>query len=138
MSRKYDVNIMISRIGDIYTDCSYNIKSEPMTEAKIKDYLATLSCNEKIPENSCVLRMFANMCIDTTIFVSNTAPDNKHINRYDGRLNICPILKRTSICTAKNCARKIKNGKCTDPFVIENIGKKFFAYKYKKEQTKQR
>ncbi len=43
--------------------------------------------------------------------------------------------------TNKNCSDcfdTIKNGKCTDPFVIEYVGKKFFADKYAtcKQNTK--
>ena len=135
--KKYDVKIMISRLGNVF-DTSYDIPAGQMTENQIKDYLAELSNKGNIPETSCLRRMFANMNIDTTAFLSGTGKAKDNFIRYDGRLNICSILKSDSICTARNCARKIKNGKCTDPFVIETIGKKFFADKYKANNTKQR
>ena len=131
--KKYDVKIMISRLGNVF-DTSYDIPAGQMTETQIKDYLATLLSKGNIPETSCLCRMFANMNIDTTTFLSGTGKAKDNFIRYNGRLNICSFLKSDSICTAKNCARKIKNGKCTDAFVIETIGKKFFADKYQDKQ----
>lgn len=138
MSRKYEVNITIIKPGAICTEDSQDIKAGTMTESQIKDYLSMLADCREIPENSCLKRMFANMCIDSTVYVSNAACKDKRTNRYTGKLNVVSFLKNKSLCSTENCARNIKNGKCTDVFVIENIGKKFFAYKYKKEQTKQR
>ncbi len=37
---------------------------------------------------------------------------------------------------AKQCYKNIKCGKCKDPFVIENIGKIFFADKYKQDNQR--
>lgn len=131
--KKYDVKIMITRLGNTF-DTSYDIPAGQMTETQMKDYLAQLSNKPNIPETSCLRRMFANMDIDTTAFLSSDSKEKNNFIRYCGHLNIFSLLKSTSICTAKNCARKIKNGKCTDPFVIETIGKKFFADKYKGKQ----
>ncbi len=33
-------------------------------------------------------------------------------------------------CSTRKCLGNIRNGKCTDPYIIEHIGKKFFADKY--------
>ena len=44
-----------------------------------------------------------------------------------------------SLCNAQNrkkCLRNIKSGKCKDKFVIENIGKVFFADKYKDDNQR--
>ena len=37
---------------------------------------------------------------------------------------------------AKQCFRNIENGKCKDPFVVENIGKVFFEKKYKENNQR--
>ena len=41
------------------------------------------------------------------------------------------------LCSARDadaCLRNIKNGKCRDPFIIENIGTVFFPGKYGKQR----
>ena len=37
---------------------------------------------------------------------------------------------------ANQCFRNIENGKCKDPFIVENIGKVFFANKYKENNQR--
>jgi len=50
------------------------------------------------------------------------------LNITANRFSLKPLCK---VRTTNSCIRNIKNGKCKDPFVIENIGKVFFADKYK-------
>ena len=38
---------------------------------------------------------------------------------------------------ANQCFRNIEQGKCQDPFIVENIGKVFFASKYKNDNQRQ-
>ncbi len=38
--------------------------------------------------------------------------------------------KSKCFAVVHECLNNIKNGKCTDPYVIEHIGRKFFADKY--------
>ena len=40
------------------------------------------------------------------------------------------------IRTKTGCLRNIKSGKCRDPFIVENIGKVFFADKYQNDNQR--
>ena len=135
-AKSYDVNITIIRPST--SNNGYDIKAGTLTESQITQYLAELSAKGNVPEKSCIKRMFANMNTDITIYLSGAADKDHRSNRHNGKLNVFSFIKSDSLCSAKNCAKAIKTGKCTDKFVIETIGKKFFADKYKDKQTKQR
>ena len=60
------------------------------------------------------------------IYPYSNSPQYLRIDANPYVLN--PLCK---IRSEKGCIRKIKKGTCKNPFIIENIGKIFFADKYK-------
>lgn len=91
-----------------------------------------------IPDNSCIFEF--------DIRLNYKKDYSTHMNRWtaittknelaNSQLSICYRLNtKLKNCTCSNCLQNIASGKCTDSFIIENIGKKFFADKYK-EKTK--
>jgi len=70
--------------------------------------------------------------VNPHIGTSAVYPFEKQITiTFDGAyLPLCKIR------TLRGCIRKIKNGTCKDPFMIENVGKVFFANKYKDDNQR--
>ncbi len=59
---------------------------------------------------------------------SNFVVDWSHTPELHIKINACDY----HYCKNNNkCFENIINGKCTDPFVVKYVGKKFFADKYK-------
>lgn len=94
--------------------------------------------NTTLPSNSCIFEFELQLNYEKDY--------STHMNRWtaittkkelvNSQLSIWYRLNRSlkdGFC--QNCLNNIASGKCTDNFVIEHIGKKFFADKYK-EHTK--
>ena len=93
----------------------------------------------KIPEESCISSINAYFRSKDNISLYITR-DRSHIPTEDNSGNFTIYIENINgcKCSTRNCMNNLADGKCTDRFVIEKIGKKFFADKYKDENTKQR
>ncbi len=87
---------------------------------KYQDGLNYLSNFNQRPRHSCVRE-----CWIDGWELSNPPADRDPISGQ-----IIHMHRRRMCCPATHCAKKIRDGECTDPFIIENIGKVFFAKKY--------
>lgn len=109
-----------------------------LSENKIKAYLRELSAR-RIFDESCICSMHARFYnynnIETNLVVE-PATRNNPTESHSGALEIRICNRNGCKCSAHDCPDNIANGKCTDKFVTEIIGKKFFGNKYK--NTKQR
>ena len=92
----------------------------------------------KLPDNSCIFKLNLHLYYQKEYFTdmnrwtsTNTRKeqDLSHME-IDYRLN--GNLRK---CNSDDCLKNLASGKCKDAFVIEHIGKKFFANKYQ-EHTK--
>ena len=109
--------------------------------SKIRKYLQEISDKAFIPSDSCLYAFYANFCSCdyTKVYLKhNSTADNCPEKTSVKELNINFSLKNKHTCCSLDCVNNICTGKCTDSFVTEIIGKKFFPEKYKNEQTKQR
>lgn len=136
--KKYNVRLHYSWYDSGSTepmDCG----SLPMQE--INQYLARLSAKKNIPRNSCVRQFkarFENQESATVYLCHEQQCPNAPHREESGRLNLYMTNKNNSKCNGHDCFNNIRNGKCTDAFVIEIIGKEFFENKYDNTNQKQR
>jgi len=139
MSRKYDVILKYGYFGSGSNIDSLNCGS--LAEYKITQYLHELTTTKIIPDDSCVRYLSAKFVNKYSAEVSlsrNYQCPNAPREAKSGDFVVCMTNMNNCKCCERDCFNNIKNGKCTDPFVIENIGKKFFADKYKENNQKQR
>ena len=107
-----------------------------------KKYIRTIASEHTIPEGSCLY------CIKAEFDFASTAKTqlsrNELVKQGDikqtevGRLDITVSMINGRKCSRTKCFENIRNGKCTDKFMIDIIGKKFFPEQYKDTKTKQR
>ena len=97
--------------------------------------------NDKVYEYLDKLKNFhsdTQLCASFDIELINRVNKNNFPEKQ--LLDIIPDSRTHSpLCTARGssgCIKNIKNGKCLDPFVRENIGKVFFANKYKDDNKR--
>ena len=110
-------------------------------------YAASLAGKE-IPNDSCLKKLYIEQTNTTSTIMRKGVQPEEHQSKNIDRLAIRPILDVDTVkCDAAKqiasewntpaielaCADAIAKGKCVDPFVIENIGIKFFPNMYKKE-----
>ena len=78
-------------------------------------------------------KIHETMRLEQSLYIINKNP--RYMKCHCGA--ICPgqTLKNLDQC-AEQCMRNIEQGKCKDEFIVENIGKVFFANKYQNNKQK--
>lgn len=103
---------------------------------KVNSLFRKLSKNNQIPSESCIytltLHCRNNKTLPLTRLSGNTSLS------FDNNLDIHFTTNPRCKCQIEECLRNLAAGECSDKFMIENIGKKFFADKYKDNNTNQR
>ena len=137
--KKYDVRLDFSCFGSGSgmepLDCG------SLTIEEIEQYLQELATKKMVAKDSCAHHLTASFETKESLKVflaRNYQCPNAPYKESMGRLNLYMTNMNNSKCPDRDCFNNIRSGKCTDAFVIETIGKKFFADKYKDNQTKQR
>ena len=104
-----------------------------MSLKQIKKYLQDLDTAGQIPVGSCIYRMSAafNYTNSKTVTLSYEQSQNtQNPEKELGSLQIHITRSSAKKCPNRDCFANIQNGRCTDEFMINVIGKKFFARKY--------
>ena len=133
---KYDVAIIDRHDDDGYLN-PIALRCNPMTKPEIQNYLDTISKHKNIPYDSCLadidirLEYSGNMAMHLSRD-SNGVNSNKKDYASDMKIFVQTVHDRD--CPRQECLNNIQNGKCTDRFVIDIIGKQFFADKYAKQK----
>ena len=108
-----------------------------LTNAEITGYNYKLTNLHKIPDDSCISELSITKCDKQKTTITKEFSDNELNTSSSCELNLRIIPQHTNKnCLASNgaqCLCFITGGKCKDPFVIENIGKKFFPSLYEKQ-----
>jgi hypothetical protein len=71
------------------------------------------------------------MRLEQTLYIVNKNP--RYMKCPCGAIRPGQIMENIEQCT-KQCMHNIESGKCKEAFIVENIGKVFFAGKYKDKQ----
>ncbi len=123
----------MAKNSNVFLKTSYNFHAGEKTPCghwsatEMDDFLKQVK-RTTIPDDACVISLFASM--NKTAW---TAYEHKYYSE-ELEIYIHPFQKKCAIRDKKNCPRCIANGKCTDEFVINLIGKKLFADKYEKQK----
>ena len=117
----------------------YDLTAAPLgnlNRSEIMGYTYELTNLHVIPSDSCVSELSINeRKTNQTKLTKNTNYEPETSSCTELCLEVVPQMGKTS-CFASNasqCMRFISSGKCKDPFIIENIGKKFFPNLYEKQ-----
>jgi len=143
MEKKYDVILNYSACAGASNAGIEPLHCGSLTKQQIKQYLQELARQKQMSFYSCPNHFTAHFenKESLSVYLSHmyTCPDAPR-EESKGQLNLYMTnhSNDTSKCSYRDCFNNIKNGKCTDAFIIENIGKKFFADKYQNNNTKQR
>ena len=137
MPHKYDVHISFSTDGER----GLTLNGNRIFKNKIKKYIYDISDMNMIPKESCIHRI--GVCFnDITTMQTSLSQDPEQsvypIESYMGGLDINILRKHKCKCSQYQCCYNLVTGECTDPFMIDIVGKKFFPDKYKTIRTKQR
>ena len=142
MEKKYDVILNYSACAGASNGGVEPLHCGSMTMEQIKQYLQELATKKTISPYSCPNHFTAHFenKESLSVYLSHhyDCPDTPS-KETKGCLNLYMTNHAstgiyTSKCYYRDCFNNIKNGKCTDAFIIETIGKKFFADKYKDKQ----
>ncbi len=130
---EYKYRILISI--DNYKNCGGALVAGSMTWDSIHNYLQNLS-GKQIPENSCLEELTGAVSVENniTMHMPRARPASFSARPFPTNFRIDIKLHNCKKCAAKSCKKNISTGKCTDPFVIENIGMKFFQDAYQKQK----
>ena len=135
IQKKYDVMLDYSCFGS-------GSSIEPLycgslTIEQIENYLRELTTKKMIARDSCAHHLTANFVNkeSLSVFLARgcQCPDAPYKESV-GRLNLYMTNMNNCKCPYRDCFNNIRAGKCVDPFVIDTIGKKFFANKYNDKQ----
>lgn len=144
--KKYNAHISTTDFGNGYCDVK-TLPCGPISESELEAYIKELVKHGSVPESSCLYCF--NFDFHTTtrkrIFLSNKKTSNKHDvlhEEYSDGLSIEIKLKNRHKCSPNNpfhdihdvCFQNIRDGKCSDNFVREIIGKYLFKDKYIKSR----
>ena len=131
-TKKYNIDLVNNISGWCYSD-TIRLHCAFWSTEQIEKYLNELSTTTNIPRKSCFCDLYAhfNACHDTKVMMRSISPTAIE-DISNGELNINIIFKNWHNCLRKDCFENIKSGKCTDKFVIDIIGKKFFPNEYSK------
>ncbi len=106
-----------------------------MSEQDVQSYMTTL--HNAAEQGIGNIRNFSATLVRTKYIRFSYCPAHKYPSIDDGSepLKLQIKIQRCNFSKCENCFANIINGKCTDPFVVKYVGKKFFADKYK-DKTK--
>ena len=116
--------------SNVFLESSYNYhagETKPCGHWSVEEMTEFLKKiqNTDIPVESCLSSVFASIRENISI-----AHDYKtHYESFT--ISIYPTRQKCAIRDKKNCPKCIATGTCRDEFVINLIGKKLFADKYK-------
>jgi len=110
-----------------HIDASMTCGSIPNDKAY--EYLDKLKASAN-KTKQCTYYSFSLPCQVYVIPGGTVTVQSLHI--YATQFLLKPLCR---VRTKVGCLRNIKSGKCRDPFVVENIGKVFFADKYNKDDN---
>ena len=142
MEKKYDVILNYSCFAGACNGGVEPLHCGSMNMEQIKQYLQELAAKKTISHYSCPRHLTAHFenKESLSVYLSHmyTCPDAPQ-EESKGCLNLymtnhASAGMYTSKCPDRDCFNNIRTGKCTDTFVIETIGKKFFADKYQDKQ----
>ena len=139
MQKEYNVNIMTNNGG--YPEGPDTLRCGCVSANKINKCLDKIHDFGFVPETSCVYDINAQFSDVTTRCVSlsyNDSSAEKSTENHVGELSVFLRMRGGRRCPRFVCFRNIETGKCTDPFVVQVIGKHFFPDQYKNKNTKQR
>jgi len=136
MAKRYEITL----IDGSYAQQMDAICCGSMPLTKTKKYLQELSKIQDIPQESCLYSVDAKLynTDNTRVYFNREYPSAKTDNVVIHRLQLTVCNRTGQKCVHGNCFKNISQGKCTDKFMIEIIGKKLFADKYKDNNSKQR
>ena len=123
-------NIMLR---DFYNDWLHDKKPlscGTLSETEVKEYQEYLSKIDSIPQDSCITSFDAGFYSSRMISINNSENTVKEWV-HDLKIDLKYKPEQECKCKRDDCFKNIKDGKCTDPFIIKHICKKFFAEKYK-------
>ena len=105
-----------------------------LSQRDLKRYLNYLHKIKGIPQGSCIENLDACFFNSGKVAVSQT--EQHDLQYWHNALHLELRYKPEQECKCKRdeCFKNIEAGKCTDPFMIEHICKKFFAEKYENKQ----
>lgn len=137
MEKKFDVILNYSACAGASNGGIEPLHCGSMTIEQIKQYLQELATKKTLSFYSCPNHFTAHFENKESLSVYMS-------HHYDcpatpreeskGCLNLYMTNHGKNKCSYRDCFNNIKNGKCTDSFIIENIGKKFFADKYQDKE----
>lgn len=132
-NEKHNIDLMNNISGWGYSD-TIHLHCASWSTEQIEKYLNELSTITNIPQESCFhdLNAHFNTCHDIKVIMNTLSTATKDIST--GGLIINIRFRNGHKCPRENCFKNIQSGKCTDKFVIDNIGKQFFANKYAKQK----
>ena len=117
------------------TEVKFYYIGYPMTCGKIPndkayEYLDKLKASAN-KTKQCTHYSFSLPCQVYVIPGGTVTVQSLHI--YANQFSLVPLCR---VRTKAGCLRNIKSGKCRDPFIVENIGKVFFADKYQDDNQR--
>ena len=136
-SLKRNVNVCIIN-GPYNARCPIHIMGPAVPVTTARACIQQLS-EQNIPFGSCINHISMHFNNRDEVSVNNGITDQIQTKEnHFTDLNICYDLVNACHCPTANCLNNIANGKCRDKFIIELIGKNFFADKYVNTNEKQR
>ena len=125
---------MVPKKTNVFLSSAYNLYG--LSGCKQCGYMDIESLNEyrkslkniDIPASSCIKAL--------SIDFHQTDNIDKTDKTSTARLivSVWPVAPKCAIQDCAKCTTNIINGKCTDAFVVDLIGKQFFADKYAKQK----
>ena len=137
--KKYDIRLHYAWFAHGSSIEAMDCGSLPAQE--IKKYLNRLATKKSLAKDSCVRHFkarFENTESASVYLCHENQCPNAPQTEESGRLNLYMTNKNNSKCSGHDCLNNIRNGKCTDAFIVEIIGKEFFENKYDNTNQKQR
>ena len=102
-------------------------------DTELKEYQEHLFNITHIPQDSCITSFDAGFYNSRMISINNSEQKVKEWV-HDLKIDLRYKPEHECGCKRDDCFGNIESGKCTDAFMIEHIGKRFFADKYKDRQ----
>ena len=136
MTKKHNVQLIDVTYGHAHPLASGSMFCGTKTQKEIEKFIRDLSAKKILPKDTCIYQIYAHFHNTEKIdayLLHNISNMDTPCKEHDSSLEIC-IHKQEQKCSSKDCFYNIQNGKCVDPFVIDTIGKKFFANKYNDKQ----
>lgn len=108
-----------------------------LAPSELIGYAYKLTNQQKLPDDSCLSEFAVNERKNHQIKLTKKSDNGEAEESCYNELSMCIVPQMTKKeCLASNeyqCLRFILIGKCQDPFIINNIGKKFLPNIYNKQ-----